>query len=121
MTETSVGALYIAAVGPSMLVMALFMLVILVQVGLGGADRRTSLPRLPLAAKLRSLIDLVPTAILILVVLGTIYGGLATPTEAAALGVVGAMVFAAIEGKLSFRMLNTVGGSNRAQHRAARA
>src|SRR5829696_5463057 len=70
MTETSVGALYIAAVGPSVLVMALF-------------------------------------AIVILVVLGTIYGGLATATESAALGVVGAMIFAAIEGKLSFRMLNT--------------
>ncbi len=39
-------------------------------------------------------------------VLGTIYGGLATATESAALGVVGAIVFAAIEGKLSFRMLN---------------
>ncbi len=38
--------------------------------------------------------------------LGTIYGGLATATESAALGVVGAMIFAAIEGKLTFRMLN---------------
>ena len=47
-----------------------------------------------------------PTAILILVVLGTIYGGLATATESAALGVIGAMIFAAIEGKLTFRMLN---------------
>jgi TRAP-type C4-dicarboxylate transport system permease large subunit len=39
-------------------------------------------------------------------VLGTIYGGLATATESAALGVIGSMVFAAIEGKLSWRMLN---------------
>ncbi|MFL5173746.1 MAG: TRAP transporter large permease [Microvirga sp.] len=106
MTETSVGALYIAAVGPSILVMALFVLVILAKSGSAAPIDRT-LPRLPLAAKLRSLSDLVPTAILILVVLGTIYGGLATATESAALGVIGAMIFAAIEGKLSFRMLNT--------------
>ena len=39
MTETSVGALYIAAVGPCILVMALFVLVILARVGPGGADR----------------------------------------------------------------------------------
>jgi C4-dicarboxylate transporter DctM subunit len=59
-----------------------------------------------LGTKLRALVDLVPTVVLILLVLGSIYGGLATPTEAAALGVVGAAIFAAIDGKLSFRMLN---------------
>jgi C4-dicarboxylate transporter, DctM subunit len=39
-------------------------------------------------------------------VLGSIYGGYATPTEAAALGVVGAALFALIEGRLTFAMLN---------------
>ncbi len=63
-------------------------------------------PAVPLAAKLRSLRDLGPTAALIALVLGSIYAGWATPTEAAALGVVGAMFFAAVEGKLTFRMLN---------------
>ena len=47
-----------------------------------------------------------PTAILILIVLGTIYGGIATPTEAAALGVVASLVFALVAGKLSFKLLN---------------
>jgi TRAP-type mannitol/chloroaromatic compound transport system permease large subunit len=37
---------------------------------------------------------------LILIVLGTIYGGLATATESAALGVIGAIVFAAINAAL---------------------
>ena len=105
MTETSVGALYIAAVGPSLLVVALFVLVILFKARSAAPIDRTA-PRLPLAAKLRSLVDLLPTAILIVVVLGTIYGGLATATESAALGVVGAMIFAALGGKLSFRLLN---------------
>ena len=68
-TETSVGQLYIAAVGPSILVVLLFTLVILVH-GL-----RHPLPqpeKIPLSVKVRGLVDLIPTAILILVVLGTI-------------------------------------------------
>jgi C4-dicarboxylate transporter DctM subunit len=43
-----------------------------------------------------------PLAIFLLVV-GSIYAGLATPTEAAALGVVGALVLAPAAGRLSFR------------------
>jgi tripartite ATP-independent transporter DctM subunit len=105
MTETSVGALYLAAVGPSVLVLALFIGVILLKARTAAPIDRAA-PKLPLAAKLRSLVDLIPTAILILLVLGTIYGGLATATESAALGVVGAIVFAAIGGKLTLPMLN---------------
>jgi C4-dicarboxylate transporter, DctM subunit len=105
MTETSVGKLYIAAVVPSVLVCALFFLVILLH-GL----RQKSMEKLPPPAtaleRLRSFIDLVPTSLLILIVLGTIYGGLATPTEAAALGVVGACAFALFSGKLSFKLLH---------------
>jgi tripartite ATP-independent transporter DctM subunit len=102
-TETSVGALYIAAIIPALLVTGLFMLVILAH-GLRNPMEKPA--PLPMAMKLRALVDLVPTLLLILLVLGSIYGGLATPTEAAALGVVGAAFFAALEGKLSFRMLN---------------
>ena len=102
-TETSVGALYIAALLPSLLVTGLFIGVILVH---GLTHPMEKPPRLPLAMKLRALVDLVPTLLLMLLVLGSIYAGFATPTEAAALGVVGAAFFAGIEGKLSFRLLN---------------
>ncbi len=102
-TETSVGVLYIAALLPSLLVTGLFLLVIV------GHGLARPLPRpapLPLADRLRALVDLLPTLLLILLVLGSIYAGLATPTEAAALGVVGAGIFAAVDGKLSLRLLN---------------
>jgi C4-dicarboxylate transporter, DctM subunit len=102
-TETSVGALYLAAVLPSLLVVGLFMLLIFAH---GLRNPLPKPPALPLREKLRALRDLVPTMLLILLVLGSIYGGFATPTEAAALGVVGAMGFAAVEGRLNFRMLN---------------
>jgi tripartite ATP-independent transporter DctM subunit len=44
---------------------------------------------------------LVPPLVLILVVLGSIFAGVATPTEAGALGAVGALVLAAVHGRLS--------------------
>lgn len=71
-TETSVGALYLAAIGPSLLVIALFTMVIL------WYSRKLGLRAEPAAApgrwarRLASLSDLVPTALLIGLVLGTI-------------------------------------------------
>ena len=102
-TETSVGALYIAALLPSALVVGLFTLLILAH---GLRHPLPKPPPLPLRVKLAALKDLLPTMTLIGLVLGSIYGGFATPTEAAALGVVGAIGFAALEGRLNFRMLN---------------
>ncbi|MFN3852976.1 MAG: TRAP transporter large permease [Phreatobacter sp.] len=104
-TETSVGTLYIAALGPSLLVVVLFTLVILLRAR-QAAPRDPEGPRYSWSEKLRSLVDLIPTAFLILIVLGTIYGGLATATESAALGVIAAIGLAALDGKLSWKMLN---------------
>jgi C4-dicarboxylate transporter DctM subunit len=102
-TETSVGALYIAALLPSILVTLLFAGVIT----LHGLRNPLAKPAaLPLSVKLRSLVGLLPTMALIVMVLGSIYGGYATPTEAAALGVAGAAFFALVERKLTFQMLN---------------
>ncbi|MGG5819412.1 TRAP transporter large permease [Falsiroseomonas sp. HW251] len=101
-TETSVGALYLAAVGPSILVMAFFIAVILLKRDAAPPPG----PPIPMAEKLRALVGLIPTLLLILVVLGTIYAGLATPTESAALGVVAALAIAVIERRFTFRMLH---------------
>ena len=103
-TETSVGKLYIAAFIPGFLMAGLFMLVILGYAMCFGApvvDERASW-----GARFRSLRDLVPTAVLILVVLGTIYAGVATPTEAAALGVLGSLVFAAFARRLTLGVVH---------------
>ncbi|WP_431281133.1 TRAP transporter large permease [Humitalea sp. 24SJ18S-53] len=103
LTNTSVGKLYLAAVGPGLLVTVLFLAYIFVK-GLRGP--RMDAPKVPLLVKLLGLVDLVPTLALGLVVLGSMYGGLATPTEAAALGAVAAVVFAALAGKFNLRMLH---------------
>ncbi len=105
-TETSVGALYMAALLPGLLVTGLFALVILAH-GLARPAAAAERPApVPLALKLRALVDLLPTLALMALVLGSIYAGWATPTEAAALGVVGAAAFAGFGGALSFRLLN---------------
>lgn len=103
-TETSVGALYLAAVGPSILVVLLFLGVIFWYshtLGLSGASTPV-----PWALKWASLADLLPMTALIGLVLGTIYAGWATPTESAALGVAGALVLALVDRKLNWRMLS---------------
>jgi len=104
MTETSVGKMYIAAIVPSVLVCLLFFVVILVH-GLRRPSKETP-PPATARERWHSLVDLLPTSLLILIVLGTIYGGIATPTEAAALGVVAAIVFALVARKLSFKLLH---------------
>ncbi len=104
-TETSVGALYLAAVGPSILVVLLFVAVILFYSHRLGLRGNAAGGRLSWAQRLASLVDLLPTAALIGLVLGTIYSGWATPTESAALGVAGAIVLSVVDRRLSWRMV----------------
>src|SRR5690606_13296030 len=58
--------------------------------------------------RIASLVDLVPPLIIFLLVVGSIYAGVATPTEAAALGVVGALILAARMRRLTLTMLREV-------------
>jgi tripartite ATP-independent transporter DctM subunit len=104
-TETSVGALYIAAIGPSILVVLLFILVILYYSYKLGLHGDGSSARVSWRDRLGSLADLLPTGLLIGLVLGTIYAGWATPTESAALGVAGSILLSLIDRKLNWRML----------------
>jgi len=57
--------------------------------------------RIPLKDKLRALRHLVPPALIFTVVMGSIYGGLATPTESAALGVMMALIILWRAGRLN--------------------
>jgi tripartite ATP-independent transporter DctM subunit len=101
-TETSVGKLYLAAFIPGFMMAALFMLVILGYSLVYGTPRGDTVTW---KQRIGSLVDLVPTSVLILVVLGTIYAGVATPTEAAALGVLGALIFAAFSRRLTLEVV----------------
>ena len=105
----SVGDMYLGAVGPSLAQIAIFILFVLVMSLL----RPASMPPLPAHARtlfgralwIKVAKGVVPSLALIFVVLGTIFMGLATPTEAGAMGVLGAMVLAAAHKRLHFKML----------------
>ena len=106
MTNTSVGKLYAAGVLPGLLLTALFMLVIAVTCLWKPAYAGTPEPAAPLGDKLRRLLDLVPPLLVIVLVMGSIYAGWATPTESAALGVVVSALLCAVFGRLTIRMLH---------------
>ena len=105
----SVGDMYLGALGPSLAQVAIFMLFIFVM----SLIRPKSMPPLPPEARtLRGLALLkkvaagvVPSLALIFIVLGTIFLGLATPTEAGAMGVVGAIGLAAAHRRLNWKMI----------------
>lgn len=104
LTQTSVPELYLAGVLPGLLLAALFSVMILVicviRPDMGGDRIQASW-----AERLVSLKDLIPPAIIFFGVIGTIYAGLATPTEAASIGVVLSLILAAWNGKLNGAML----------------
>ena len=104
LTNNSVGQLFIAGIIPGVLLSASFMVYIALSAKLAG-ETRSPEPRVPLATKLKKSIDLVPPLIIFGVVMGSLYLGLATPTESASLGVVIALVLAGIFGRFDWAML----------------
>lgn len=104
LTSTSVGQLFLAGVIPGLLLTALFMGFIAVS-SLRGEPRREV--AVPMGEKLHALLDLVPPLVIFLIVMGSIYSGLATTTESAALGVIAAVGFAAKARGLNWPTLRT--------------
>lgn len=104
LTSTSVGQLFLAGVVPGLLLTMLFMGFITVS-SLRGEPRREV--AVPMRQRLHALLDLVPPLVIFLIVMGSIYSGLATTTESAALGVIAALGFAAKSGGLNWPTMRT--------------
>jgi tripartite ATP-independent transporter DctM subunit len=104
LTQTSVPQLYLAGFVPGIVLGLIFMATIviccLVRPQWRGHPIKTSWKE-----RVGSLGGLMPPGIIFLIVIGSIYAGLATPTESAALGVVVAIALAAFNRKLSIRMI----------------
>jgi tripartite ATP-independent transporter DctM subunit len=104
--DVSVLKLFTAGFIPGFLLAGCFMVWVMIHTAL----RRDLVPAseralrdLPWIERLSSLKDLGPAILLIVCVLGSIYGGLATPSEAAAVGVAGAVVVALLQGGLTLQ------------------
>jgi tripartite ATP-independent transporter DctM subunit len=105
----SVGDMYLGAIGPSLAQVLIFMAFILA-VSIFQPHRVPPLPpearTLHGAALFWTVVrGVVPSLVLIFLVLGTIFMGLATPTEAGAMGVVGAMLLALVNGRFNAPLL----------------
>ncbi|HZF76625.1 MAG TPA: TRAP transporter large permease subunit [Acetobacteraceae bacterium] len=111
----SVGDMYAGAIGPSFLQIAIFLAFIAV-VSVVAPHKVPPLPPEALAPRdwrlwWRVLRGMVPSIVLIFMVLGTIFMGLATPTEAGAMGVVGAVVLAALNRTLTWPLVRQAMGN----------
>jgi len=100
-TETSIGQLFIAGIIPGILLACLLSLTVILMV-----RRRPELaPRAENVTwpdRWKSLRLIWPTVLLSIAVLGSIYSGIATPTEAAAVGAAGATVVTLLEGRFTW-------------------
>ena len=107
LTDTSIPKLYLAGIIPGVGLAGLFMLLVavvcLVKPAWGGKRLSSNW-----AERIASLPNLLPPLGIFLVVVGSIYAGFATPTEAASLGVVAALGLAWAYGRLSLSMLREV-------------
>ncbi|MEN8200590.1 MAG: TRAP transporter large permease subunit, partial [Thermodesulfobacteriota bacterium] len=105
LAEVSMGKMFMAGVLPGLLLASVYASYIIYR----GMVTPEIAPRLQESyswkERFASIKDLAPTFILIMVVLGSIYAGIATPTEAAALGVFGATIFAFINKRMNPKIL----------------
>jgi len=103
----SVGKLFAAGLLPGLLLSALYMTYIGIRCAINPAMGPPLPPeqRVSLGKKIASLKDSILAILLVVAVLGSIFGGVATPTEASAMGVLFAMIIAAIYRSLNFKML----------------
>jgi len=107
LVEESIGRLYLAGFIPGFLLTAVFMVIIAVMAKIWPTIAPREIAP-PWRQRLIGLFALTPIFILMFIVLGTIYLGVATPTEAAAFGVVASFMLAALERKINLQMLKDV-------------
>ncbi|QBK05888.1 C4-dicarboxylate ABC transporter permease [Hylemonella gracilis] len=102
MAEVSIAKLFVAGILPGVMLALLFSGYIAVWAWRHPDRVPPTDTQLGFAQKLAASRSLIPVALLITAVLGSIYTGIATATEAAAVGVVGALVLSAVQGSLNW-------------------
>lgn len=98
-TETSIPTLFLAGIGPGLFLAALFILYAMFY-----SRRQTGLriDRMPLADRLRATALALPTVLLAVAIIGSIYAGIATPSESAGVGFVIALIMTFAMGRMTW-------------------
>ncbi len=107
-TSTSIGDLFVASTIPGVLLGSLYILYVLVRCGINpalGPPAPPELYNIPLRKKFAALKKVILPLLIIFSVLGSIYGGITSVSEAAAMGVAGVTIAAAIRRTLNYTML----------------
>ena len=107
LAEESIGRLYLAGFVPGFLLAGIFMFIIAVAAKIWPSVAPREAPP-SWRVRVLGLLSLFPVIVLMFIVLGTIYLGIATPTEAAAFGVVASLVLAGLGRQISGPMLMKV-------------
>jgi len=104
LTEQSIGKLFIAGILPGVLMAVLFCVMIYVKC-LINPSLAPAAVRVPWGVRVRSLLGVIETLALFVFVMGGMFAGWFTPTEAAAVGALGSVAIAAVGGNCSRKML----------------
>jgi tripartite ATP-independent transporter DctM subunit len=109
-TRVSVGKLFIGGIVPGLMIGVLTMVYIIIRVKMNpklapGFKADTQ----PMRQNIKDMLGIIPFVVIIFVVLGSMFSGLATPTESAAIGVFCALVLAAAKKRLSWSVIKTAG------------
>ncbi len=102
-TEQSIARLFVAGIVPGILLVGLFAAYVMVRAWMEPGLIPRADTSMPLKAKLWEARGLIPVGLLIAGVIGAIYGGLASPTDAAALGVLLSILLAVLSGSFGKR------------------
>ncbi len=105
--QQSVGELYLGAIVPGLMLSVMYIAYVLIRTKIN-PSMGPAVPedeRISFKEKLLLLKDLVAPLVLVMLVLGLLFGGIATPVEAAGIGSFGAMVVALMHGKFSLEGL----------------
>lgn len=105
LAEVSIGKMFIAGVLPGLLLAGIYSSYIIYRGIRNPEIAPQSQESYSWQERIVGLKDLAPTMLLIIMVLGSIYGGVATPTEAAAIGVFGATLFACFNRQMTFKIM----------------
>jgi tripartite ATP-independent transporter DctM subunit len=108
--QVNIGAILLGIIIPGLLMAAIYAIYIVAvsyfQPSLAPSSKA---PRVALVQKLKSTCwHLLPVGLIIFLVIGVIFLGIATPTEAAALGAIGSFILVGIHGKLNWQLIKKV-------------
>jgi len=105
LSNVSIGQLFIAGIFPGLLLASAYAIYIIIAASIDKKAVPLLAEKVTWQDKMNSIKDLLPILLLITLVLGSIYAGFATPTEAAALGVLGSLLLGLYFKSLDFEVI----------------